>query len=727
MNKLARLPTSGHGVRPSASPLGRARRTQVRYFAFLSYSHKDEQLASWLHAQLEQFKVPRNLAGRLSENGVIPKRLTPIFRDQHELAAAGDLGEEIEEALANSQYLIVLCSPEAAKSRWTNAEIDAFKRTRPDGCVFAAIAAGEPFASDIPGREADECFPEALRQRYDRRGRPTGKRAEPLAADLREPGETRRVGFLKLVAGMLGVGLDDLVQRETLRRQRRLAWLAAASLAGMGVTSTLAITAIQARDEAREQRRQAEGLVGFMLGDLKDKLQPIGRLDALDAVGSRALAYYQAQDKSELSDEALAQRSRALTLMGQIAQTRGDTAGALKRYQEAMATTGEAVRRYPNDPQRLYDHAQNVFWVGYIAYQRGQLDTADAQFRQYKQLAQTMVALAPDNKLYRLEVVYANDNLGTVLNDERRYREMAASFQSSLGVAESLAAAEPRNLDYQKTVINVLGWLADAHEALGSLDRSLAERERQLQVIGSLKQLDAHDTETQRFEMTAHRSIGRLLTSEGDLAGGLKELQASVAISDQLFSIEPDNTQWLQMNAAGRFDLADAQLGARQIEAAAATARADCDIVDRLVSRDATVADWKSMLRSNCFELHARIALAQGDSQQALSFARQWLAAARSSPSVTERGALSFRALAAAGDALAAAGRNNEAALWWTAALRAVPRSTELRPSEQATLAALELRAADRARAQQLISSLAAMGYRHPAYVAAIKSEGGRA
>ena len=196
--------------------------------------------------------------------------------------------------MQSSQFLVVLCSPNAAKSRWTNAEIEAFKRTRPEGCVLAAIVAGEPFASDMPGREGRGMLPaRRLRYKYDRRGRPTGKRAEPLAADLRGNGDERRIGFLKLVAGMLGVGLDDLVQRETTRRQRRLAWLAAASLAGMAVTSTLAVTAIQARDAARDQRREAEGLVGFMLGDLKDKLEPIGRLDALDGVGARVLAYYQ--------------------------------------------------------------------------------------------------------------------------------------------------------------------------------------------------------------------------------------------------------------------------------------------------------------------------------------------------------------------------------------------------------------------------------------------------
>src|SRR5437868_7114758 len=230
MAELARVPAndalSVEAARPPRAPrkrlrAPRLRRRKSRYYAFLSYSHRDEEIADWLHRELEEFRVPPGLAGKLTENGVIPKRLTPVFRDEHELAAADDLGEEIEAALAASQYLIVLCSPDAAKSHWTNAEIELFKRTRPDGCILAAIASGEPFAIDIPGREHEECFPPALRQRYDSRGRPTGKRAEPLAADLREQGDGRRMGFLKLVAGMLGVGLDELVQRETARRHRR--------------------------------------------------------------------------------------------------------------------------------------------------------------------------------------------------------------------------------------------------------------------------------------------------------------------------------------------------------------------------------------------------------------------------------------------------------------------------------------------------------------------------
>src|SRR5437588_8175148 len=161
MAKLARLPGFERSGEPERGAQG-VPRLRTRYYAFLSYSHRDKRLAGWLHRELGRLRVPNALAGKLTANGVVPRRLVPVFRDQHDLSAGGDLAEEIKAALAASQFLVVLCSPTAAKSRWTNQEIESFKRTRPEGCVLAAIAQGEPFASDLPVHEAGECFPPAL-------------------------------------------------------------------------------------------------------------------------------------------------------------------------------------------------------------------------------------------------------------------------------------------------------------------------------------------------------------------------------------------------------------------------------------------------------------------------------------------------------------------------------------------------------------------------------------
>ena len=130
--------------------------------------------------------MPSSIAGRLTHQGVVPKRLTPIFRDRQELAASTDLGAEIREAITASRFLIVLCSPAAANSQWTNEEIDTFKRLQPDGSVLAVIIDGEPFASDCrDARRRNACRRRFAFDTTAGAGR-LPKRAEPLCADLRE-------------------------------------------------------------------------------------------------------------------------------------------------------------------------------------------------------------------------------------------------------------------------------------------------------------------------------------------------------------------------------------------------------------------------------------------------------------------------------------------------------------------------------------------------------------
>ena len=95
MAKLAQLPRLGRSAEVDAD-LRHVPRLRTRYYAFLSYSHKDKELADWLHRELERFRVPHSLAGKLTANGVVPRRLSPVFRDQQDLSAGGDLAQEIK-------------------------------------------------------------------------------------------------------------------------------------------------------------------------------------------------------------------------------------------------------------------------------------------------------------------------------------------------------------------------------------------------------------------------------------------------------------------------------------------------------------------------------------------------------------------------------------------------------------------------------------------------------
>ena len=713
MVKLARLPAFDRSPEAQVDA-PRVPRLRTRYYAFLSYSHKDKELADWLHRELEKFRVPHSLAGKLTANGVVPRRLTPIFRDQHDLSAGGDLAEEIKAALAASQFLVVLCSETAAKSTWTNQEIESFKRTRPEGCVIAAVASGEPFASDIPGREDEECFPPALRYKYDRRGHRTAKRADPLAADFREGGEGKRLAFLKLVSGMLGVGLDELVQRDQTRRHRQLAWLAAGSLAGMAVTSTLSVVALQARNEARDQRREAEGLVAYMLGDLKDKLEPIGRLDALDGVGSRVLAYYSKQDASQLTDAALSQRSKALSLMAQVAGARGDTKASLNLYREAMNGTAEAIRRDPNNPQALFEHAQNVFYVGEIAHNGGDFATAEKSMEQYKKLALRMVALQPDSMKYRMEQQYAEFNLGVVLLDQRRWAEAAAQFRNSLQTIQAIATADPQNKDYQQSVAESYTWLGDAERALGNYDAAIDARRRDIALLERLYR-GTGDVDYESRLVAAQRTLGKFYAEHGETATAIIQLQAAADQAAMLIPKEPANTKWVEYGYSARLVLASELLASGKPDDAVTATEQACDAIAGLLRRNPANAKWRGNM-SDCWATRARVALAKGATQVALQQAKAAVATSRSvrSGDAMTDGYRTASAYRLVGDAEQKVGDPSAARAAWNSGLAAFPAGIPEQPNEMAERASLLRRLGHVAEAQEITTKLNSMGYRAP-------------
>ena len=705
--------------RAARTVLSRARRPapHQRYMAFLSYSHDDEKDAAWLHESLEEFRVPARLIGQLTDMGPVPKKLTPIFRDRHELAAAADLGEEIEEAIAGSRFLIVLCSTTAAQSHWINEEIICFKRLHREDRVLAVILDGEPFASDEPGREHEECFPRALRVHSARRGPPPGPRAAPLPADLRDEGDGRYMGLLKTAAGMLGVGLDELAQREAHRRHRRMTIITAASLAGMLFTSALAYTAIQARDEARDQRREADGLIGFMLGDLRKRLEPVGRLDVLDVVGAKALSYYEGQDKSDLSDEALSQRSKALTLMGEIAAARGDMDGALRRYREALAGTAEALRRFPDDPQRMFDHAQSVYWVGSIAMERGHIQDAAAQFREYRRLAERMIATDPDNPKWQLEGVYAASNLGIVEQEQAHYLESAQTFRASVLATERLLASEPSNMEYQKLLSTAIAYLADSLERAGKLDEAIAQRQRQLSLLAPYLAQPRPDADLRQKAMVANMALGRLLFQQGQTKEGLDVASKAVEIGKKLVALEPTNADWMGRSASTEINRTLLLIRANRLSEAMQSSQRGCDLAEQLVARDPRVTSWVENKR-RCLGIRAELAVMAGSPAEARALASQAVESVRveqSGKAIKDPFDLPL-AYKLVGDIAWRSGDRASAIATWKTALAAWPRNLAETPAQMAQRGEMLRGTGAREEGNRIASKLASMGYRQSIY-----------
>ena len=312
-----------------AIPPGSAQTPNIaaaRYRAFISYSHADKRVAEWLHRALETYHVPQKLVGRSTRVGIVPRRLTPIFRDRDELSATHDLGEALTAALEESQFLLVVCSPASAKSRWVGDEILAFKRLHGEHRVLALIAAGDP------GHPDQECFPPPLRFVLGANGELTKEIAHPIAADIREGKDGRQLGKLKLIAGLTGLRLDDVVQREAQRRTRRLVAVASASSAGMIIAGGLAVYADVQRVEADRQRSIAlresaasKAASDFLIGTFKlanpatENPKTITALSILTKGASRIRAEFSAQP--ELQARMLATVGNAYNNLGLYSET----------------------------------------------------------------------------------------------------------------------------------------------------------------------------------------------------------------------------------------------------------------------------------------------------------------------------------------------------------------------------------------------------------------------
>ncbi|NMD38841.1 MAG: TIR domain-containing protein [Christensenellaceae bacterium] len=219
---------------------------QWHYEAFISYRHLplDIAAARSIHAVVERFRVPK---WTRTEGTAGKKRRA--FRDQEELPTSADLGSDIDTALRNSRFLVVICSPELLESRWCLKEIDTFISIGRKAYILPVLIAGDENSS----------IPESIRDL-------------PVCLDARAAGkfgicQAIRVKKAALLSPMLGVEYEQLERSIASRRWTTgvaVFVIATALTVGVGVYATSTGKIIQKQNdeliEATEKLRRAEAI-----------------------------------------------------------------------------------------------------------------------------------------------------------------------------------------------------------------------------------------------------------------------------------------------------------------------------------------------------------------------------------------------------------------------------------------------------------------------------------
>lgn len=497
----------------------------LRYAAFISYSHADEREATRLQRWLESYRLPGNLT-RAAQVGAATKRIGAIFRDRADLAAATSLTDAIRAALAQSSALVVLCSPEAAASPWVDAEIRLFRDMHPEAPVLAVVARGEP----------QDVMPLAL----------TEDGREPLAADARKHADGEKLARLKIAAALAGVPLDSLIQRDAQRRLTRVMAITALGSIALLVMIAMTAFAINARNEARAQRQQAEGLVDYMLTDLRTRLRGVGRLDVMSAVNDRAMDYYRNQgDLSDLPPQSLEQRARILVAMGEDDLGRGELEAATARFQEAHRTTESLLASEPADPDWIFAHAQSEYWIGVVHFSRGRADLARERFAAYRTLAARLQAVEPGSRRALLEQGYAEGNLCSVMVSVPSPADAKLDYcRSSLEYIKAAVERDADDSEARVAVANRYIWYATALSQNGRLDEALVEAANAVSVAEALVAMDRANADYHDLLAANLQATADLQQQASQFDDARTSWMRALEILRELRRRDPDNARW---------------------------------------------------------------------------------------------------------------------------------------------------------------------------------------
>jgi len=433
-----------------------------RYKAYISYSHRDETWVAWLHRALESYRVPRNLVGNKTSAGEVPTRIRPVFRDRDDLSSATDLEDTVKQALADSENLIVVCSPEAATSRWVKEEIRHYASLGRADRIFCIIVSGEPAADG----SVSSCFSSALAE--------IGLQ-EPLAADVREWADGKRIAKLKLIAGLLGLRLDELLQRDLQRRHKRQAFV------GLGIVAALAltITTVLSNISERHEREKNEQLATFVV-DLGERLQTEADLETLALISTEASRHLQSLDPDRLSPETGKKVALAIRQMGWVSQHQGRPVDALEAFQRSRDLLFRLHNKYPNLPELLFELGNAEYYVGDLHHDQGRYESALASMQNYHHLSRTLLETDPDNPDWILELSYSHNNLAAVQMSSGRGIDgaMLAHVAEAIRLMEMVVALRPDDNSLAVSYATTLAWAADAQIQACNLVEAMTLREK---------------------------------------------------------------------------------------------------------------------------------------------------------------------------------------------------------------------------------------------------------
>jgi eukaryotic-like serine/threonine-protein kinase len=547
----------------------------------------------------------------------------------------------------------------------------------------------------------------------------------------------RRYGTVADLAADLDRHLDDrpvvagppsraYAARKFIRRHRvgvvSVATLAVLLVLFAGAMAVQADRVATARDLAVARQAQAEGLISFMLGDLRGQLAPVGRLDILDEVAQRALVYFAAVPEGELTEEEILRRAEAVRQLGEVRLEQGNLEPAMEAFLQAQELARTLARRDPLNGEWQLELAHSHFWVGYVHWLGSELDRALEEFRENQRVMQELVRLDPGNDDWQAELGNAYSNVGSVLEAQGALDEALEPFREVRDHARLLAARDPANRDRRFHVAVHENKVAVVLQKLGRLDEATEGFRTELAIKDSLVVEQPDDIPMLEHLAIAHAFVGRGLMDQGAVTDALGEFEAALELFRTLVAHDPANQEWQAGLGSRLLDLGGARLHAPGPTPALPLFEEAVGTFEALLEAEPSAPRPQRGLAASR-QAVGRYWLAQGDFRTALTeltASRRILETRLGDAPGDRRARLDLaQTLVLQGDAFGANGRTADAASAWQAAREQVEPFTEGSPELdlRGLWAAVLLRTGEAQAAEAVLQPMDRLGYREPGFV----------
>jgi len=321
----------------------------------------------------------------------------------------------------------------------------------------------------------------------------------------------------------------------------------------LGLTAALwqAKAAILARNDATQRRQQADDLINFMLGDLKDRLDEVGRLDVLDTTISKAVGYIGGGDPRQLDNEALAQRIAVLNRVGEIQVARGQASSAIASGHAAVDAARELQGRQPGarSEQLLADAMHHLADADDLA---DDSTSSRLLWKQISELTQHLLVAQPRNPdLILLAAKYDEQVAGDADYGEQHSKEVGdAHWRACIDRLRPLAGqpgVKPQLvgeliLCERRWVVHLFNF-SDFDGARQAAATFVAEAEtfsRQYESVAFVQ-----DDLVQSLS-----AVAAALARMGQAEAALRPSALAMEIGRKLTALEPGNVAWLHSYAS---------------------------------------------------------------------------------------------------------------------------------------------------------------------------------